>query len=65
MYGGNFLARLNMPLGLTPYLNLGAGYLEATSKFTKSPSVTGDAKSGLFLFGGAGLEIPLHKYVAI
>lgn len=65
MYGGNFLARLNMPLGLTPYLNLGAGYLEATSKFTPSTSVTGTAKSGLFLFGGAGLEIPLHKYVAL
>ena len=29
MYGGNFIARLNMPRGLTPYLNLGAGYREA------------------------------------
>ena len=64
MYGGNFLARLNMPLGLTPYVNLGAGYLEVTKKFV--PTVAGATpKSGLFLFGGGGLEIPLHKYVAL
>ncbi|WP_298524808.1 outer membrane beta-barrel protein [uncultured Porphyromonas sp.] len=64
MYGGNFLARLNMPLGLTPYLNLGAGYLEVTKKFV--PTIAGaEPKSGLFLFGGGGLEIPLHKYVAL
>lgn len=64
MYGGNFVARLNMPRGLTPYLNLGAGYREVTGKFT--PTVTGATpKSGLFLFGGGGLEIPLFKYVAL
>ena len=64
MYGGNFIARLNMPRGLTPYLNLGAGYREVTGKFT--PTVTGATpKSGLFLFGGGGLEIPLFKYVAL
>ena len=53
-----------MPRGLTPYLNLGAGYREVTGKFT--PTVTGATpKSGLFLFGGGGLEIPLFKYVAL
>lgn len=65
MYGGNFIARMNMPLGLTPYLNLGAGYLEATSKFNSQHEGDIDPKSGLFLFGGAGVEIPLHKYVAL
>ena len=64
MYGGNFVARLNMPRGLTPYLNLGAGYREVTGKFT--PTIAGATpKSGLFLFGGGGLEIPLFKYVAL
>ena len=64
MYGGNFIARLNMPRGLTPYLNLGAGYREVTGKFT--PTITGATpKSGLFLFGGGGLELPLFKYVAL
>lgn len=64
MYGGNFIARLNMPLGLTPYLTIGAGYREVTSKFV--PTVA-DAtpKSGLFLLGGGGLELPLFKYVAL
>ena len=64
MYGGNFIARLNMPLGLTPYLSLGAGYLEVTNKF--KPTVVGATpKSGLFLLGGGGLELPLFKYVAL
>ena len=64
LYGGNFIARLNMPLGLTPYLTIGAGYREVTGKFV--PTVAGATpKSGLFLLGGGGLEIPLFKYVAL
>ena len=64
MYGGNFVARLNMPLGLTPSLNIGAGYLDAGKKYVGDGSAV-KAESGLFLFGGAGLEIPLHRYVAL
>lgn len=64
MYGGNFVARLNMPLGLTPSLNLGAGYLDAGKNYAGDGS-TVKPESGLFLFGGAGLEIPLHRYVAL
>ncbi len=64
MYGGNFIARLNMPLGLTPYLTIGAGYREVTGKFV--PTIEGATpKSGLFLLGGGGLELPLFKYVAL
>ena len=64
LYGGNFIARLNMPLGLTPYLTIGAGYREVTGKFV--PTVAGATpKSGLFLLGGGGLEIPLSKYIAL
>ncbi len=64
LYGGNFIARLNMPLGLTPYVTLGAGYREVTNKFV--PTVVGEApKSGLFLLGGGGVEIPLSKYFAL
>ena len=64
LYGGNFIARLNMPMGLTPYLTIGAGYREVTGKFV--PTVAGATpKSGLFLFGGGGLELPLFKYVAL
>ena len=64
LYGGNFIARLNMPMGLTPYLTIGAGYREVTGKFV--PTVAGATpKSGLFLLGGGGLELPLFKYVAL
>ena len=64
LYGGNFIARLNMPLGLTPYLTIGAGYREVTGKFV--PTIEGATpKSGLFLLGGGGLEIPLSKYIAL
>lgn len=64
MYGGNFIARLNMPLGVTPSLNLGAGYLDVSRRYAAEDAAV-KPKSGLFLFGGGGLEIPLHRYVAL
>ena len=64
LYGGNFVARLNMPIGLTPYLTLGAGYREVTNDF-KPTMVGATPKSGLFLLGGGGLEIPLFKYLSL
>ncbi len=64
MYGGNFIARLNTR-GVNPYLNLGAGYLDVDSKSYNDALNGHSAKSGWFAMGGAGLEIPLGRYVAL
>ncbi len=64
MYGGNLVARLNMPRGVTPYLNLGAGYLDIDSDNYNDAMMGHNAKSGWFAMGGAGLEIPLGRYIA-
>ena len=73
MYGANLLFRLNQPRGIVPYLTLGAGYLDDKSLINTDPSKTTpstDPKErfdihNLFLMGGAGVEIPFSKYVAL
>lgn len=66
MFGGNFIARLNVVRGVTPYLTLGAGYLKVDSdKYEDINGATGVVKSGLFGIGGAGVELPLHHSVAL
>ncbi len=65
MYGGNLVARLNMPRGVTPYLNLGGGYLDVKTADYNDSMMGHNAKSGWFAMGGAGLEIPLGRYVAL
>lgn len=66
MYGGNFVARLNFPRGVTPYLNLGAGYLDVKKDSYEDINGTlSTVKSGWFALGGAGLEIPVSRWVAL
>lgn len=68
MYGGNFIARLNMPRGVTPYLSLGAGYLDAKAQSDNVDPATNqlrELKSGVFAFAGAGVEVPLWKFLSI
>ncbi len=58
MYGANIIARLNYPRGIVPYLSLGAGYMqsEGSQLFRKND---------LFALAGAGIEVPVSKYIAL
>ena len=59
MYGGDFVAKLNVSRGLVPYLTVGGGYLNVNSnKYVGKNGVTG-ASSGYFAKGGLGLNVPL------
>lgn len=63
MYGANVIARLNQPRGVVPYLQFGAGYLDAR-KDEKDINQTDFNKNNLFAQAGAGIEIPLSRYFA-
>lgn len=65
MYGGNIIGRLNIARGVTPYLNLGAGYLKTNNMYIDTQGNTGTDLSGWFALGGVGVEIPLHRTVAL
>lgn len=58
LWGGNFMARLNQPHGIVPYLNIGAGIYHSDLAFISK-------KNQLFGMLGGGLEIPLSKTFAI
>ncbi len=59
MYGGDFVAKLNVSRGLVPYLTVGGGYLNVNSnKYIGKDGLTG-ASSGYFAKGGLGLNVPL------
>lgn len=64
MYGVNLITRLNQPRGIVPYIQLGVGYLDDNNFIN---SVNGDnfKSHNLFALAGAGLEIPLSRYVAV
>ena len=64
VYGANLLTRLNVPRGVTPYLSLGAGYLNVDDKYSDKDARFVNAKSGWFALGGGGLEVPLHRMVS-
>ena len=65
IYGANLLTRLNVPRGVTPYLSLGAGYLNVDDKYSQHDARFANAKSGWFALGGGGLEVPLHRVVSV
>lgn len=64
LYGGNIITRLNLPRGINPYLQLGGGYMKVGDKYADEKGNT-TAESSPFVFGGAGIEIPITKYVAL
>src|SRR5690554_2638188 len=64
MYGANLIARLNQPRGVNPYLQLGAGRMDVAEDYVARDGF-GMPESRNFAFGGAGLEIPLSRYVAL
>ena len=64
MYGGDFLARLNVASGVVPYVQIGAGYMNVGDNYVgKVASIAN--KSGIFAKGGVGLAIPLGKRVEL
>lgn len=65
IYGGNLITRLNVGRGVTPYLTLGGGYMNVNNNYIDTNGQTQTTDSGLFAMGGGGLEIPLHRTVAL
>lgn len=65
MYGASILGRLNYLRGLTPYVTLGGGFMDVRTSSYLDTRGTNEARSGWFAMGGAGLEIPLHRYVSV
>lgn len=59
MYGGNIIAYLNYATGVVPFITLGGGYIDVmdNDKFTTKFESNG------FVYGSAGIDIPLFKSV--
>ncbi len=64
MYGGEFIAKLNVSRGLVPYINVGGGYLNVYNDYVGKDGLT-SANSGYFAKGGLGLNVPLGKNVEV
>lgn len=68
MYGANFIARLNYPRGIVPYLRFGAGYLDRNNLIeSKNKEQAKENFKSHDLFGmlGAGIEIPISRWFAL
>ena len=65
MYGGYFTGRLNLPRGVTPYVNLGAGYLDAKLSQEAPELDKANLHDVVFGMAGVGLEVPLFRYVSV
>ena len=68
MYGANFIARLNYPRGIVPYLRFGAGYLDRNNLIeSKDKEQAKENFKSHDLFGmlGAGIEIPISRWFAL
>ena len=65
MYGGYFTGRLNLPRGVTPYINLGAGYLDAKLSKEATELDKANLHDVVFAMAGLGLEVPLFRYVSV
>ena len=65
MYGGYFTGRLNLPRGVTPYVNLGAGYLDAKLSEEATELDKANLHDVVFGMAGVGLEVPLFRYISL
>lgn len=68
MYGADLIARLNVPRGIVPYLQLGAGYLDDKNLILAGNE--GEAEErfdthNLYAQLGAGIEIPMSRWFAL
>ncbi|WP_445735495.1 outer membrane beta-barrel protein [Mariniflexile sp.] len=64
MYGGDFIANLNVARGVVPYITLGGGYLNVYDNYVGKDGLNG-ASSGYFAKGGLGLNIPISRNLEI
>ena len=65
MYGGEFIAKLNVSRGLVPYITVGGGYLNVyEGSYIGKDGLTGGS-SGYFAKGGLGLNVPIGRNVEI
>ena len=64
IYGGDFLARLNVAKGVVPYLQIGVGYMKVGDDYV-GKVVSNTNTSVIFAKGGVGLAIPLGKRVEL
>uniref|UniRef100_UPI0039A5F86F outer membrane beta-barrel protein n=1 Tax=Ornithobacterium rhinotracheale TaxID=28251 RepID=UPI0039A5F86F len=66
MYGADIVARLNVARGLTPYITLGGGYLNAYSTYEGRDAARDiEDPSSYFVKGGLGLNVPLGQHLDI
>ncbi len=65
IYGGYFTGRLNLPRGVTPYVNLGAGYLDAKLSEEATELDKANLHDVVFGMAGIGLEVPLFRYMSL
>ena len=68
MYGLDFIARLNYPRGIVPYLQFGAGYLDQNNLIlarTEGEAAEAFKSHNLFAKLGAGVEIPISRWFAL
>ena len=68
MYGANFIARLNYPRGIVPYLRFGAGYLDRNNLIesgSQAQAKENFKSHDLFGMLGAGIEIPISRWFAL
>ena len=65
IYGGYFTGRLNLPRGVTPYVNLGAGYLDAKLSEEATELDKTNLHDVVFAMAGVGLEVPLFRYISL
>ncbi len=64
MYGGDFIANLNVARGLVPYITIGGGYLNVYNSYVGKDALTGGS-SGYFAKGGLGLNVPISRNLEI
>ena len=65
MYGGDFVAKLNVSRGLVPYINIGGGYLNVNQNSYVGKDGLTSATSGYFAKGGLGLNVPVGRNVEL
>lgn len=68
MYGADLIARLNVPRGIVPYLQLGAGYLDDKNLILAGNNSQAQERfdtHNLYAQLGAGIEIPMSRWFAL
>lgn len=64
IYGGDFIAKLNVARGVVPYISIGGGYMNVYDSYVgRNPLLA--ANSSYFAKGGVGLSIPIARYFEV